>query len=307
MFTGNSYNYESFNRDVIRRDLNRASMRGPKPGDRAPDFQLTSLNGEKVRLSDFRDRKPLVLTFGSLTCPMTAGSVQGMNELYEEFDAGDVAFLFVYVREAHPGEKVPAHSSLRAKTRAARKLRDEEEIQMPILIDDLQGSVHRKYGMMPNPVYIIDRSGKVAFRGWWTRPNLVEDALQALLEPQSSNADPENSIVSGGEDRSVPLHYGVLFAHRSLRRGGKKSLREFREVMGGKGRFALATSRVAGPIAMNPGRSLAGAALAAGVLAGAIYGGLKLRERRLGMRLPYYFPRVRSREKTTGGYEAVGI
>ena len=306
MFARNRYNYVSFNREVMRNDLNRTSMRGPEPGDRAPDFQLTSLDGEQIRLSDFREEKNVVLIFGSVTCPMTAGSIQGMNELYEEFD-DDVAFLFVYVREAHPGERVPAHSSLRAKRRAAIKLRDEEEIKMPIVIDDVDGSVHRKYGCMPNPVYIIDKSGKVAFRSWWTQPSLVEDALAELLEQQEAKGDLESVTVRTGEDRSVPLRYGVLYSHRALHRGGEKSLREFREVMGGKGRLALATSRVAGPIALNPGRALAGAALAAGVLAGAIYGGLKLRERRLGMRLPYYFPRVRSREKTAGGYEAVGI
>jgi hypothetical protein len=40
----------------------------PKVGDLAPDFELYDLNGENpVRLSDFRDRKPVVLVFGSFT------------------------------------------------------------------------------------------------------------------------------------------------------------------------------------------------------------------------------------------------
>ena len=40
----------------------------PKVGETAPDFELTSYTGEKtVRLSDFREKKPVVLFFGSFT------------------------------------------------------------------------------------------------------------------------------------------------------------------------------------------------------------------------------------------------
>ncbi|MBI2980550.1 MAG: redoxin domain-containing protein [Chloroflexi bacterium] len=40
----------------------------PKVGDVAPDFKLCDANGENpVRLSSFRDQKPVVLIFGSYT------------------------------------------------------------------------------------------------------------------------------------------------------------------------------------------------------------------------------------------------
>ena len=40
----------------------------PKVGDQAPDFELYDVNGENpVRLSDFRDQKPVTLIFGSFT------------------------------------------------------------------------------------------------------------------------------------------------------------------------------------------------------------------------------------------------
>jgi hypothetical protein len=40
----------------------------PKEGDEAPDFELRDSSGENpVRLSDFRDRKPVALVFGSFT------------------------------------------------------------------------------------------------------------------------------------------------------------------------------------------------------------------------------------------------
>jgi peroxiredoxin len=33
------------------------------PGELAPDFELEDVNGKPVRLSDFRDSKPIVLAF----------------------------------------------------------------------------------------------------------------------------------------------------------------------------------------------------------------------------------------------------
>ena len=95
----------------------------------------------------------MLLTFGSATCPLTLGSIAGLNNLYEKYRGDNVEFLFVYVREAHPGEDLPAHESIDDKFRAAQMLRDEEELKMPVLVDDLRGSVHRKYGKLPNPSY----------------------------------------------------------------------------------------------------------------------------------------------------------
>jgi len=40
----------------------------PKVGDLAPDFELYDVTGEnRLRLSDFRGRKPVALVFGSFT------------------------------------------------------------------------------------------------------------------------------------------------------------------------------------------------------------------------------------------------
>ncbi len=42
--------------------------KAPREGDLAPDFELLGVNGENpVRLSDFREVKPVVFIFGSYT------------------------------------------------------------------------------------------------------------------------------------------------------------------------------------------------------------------------------------------------
>ncbi len=50
-----------------RRAARRATG-GPKEGDKAPDFRLKDAKGSaEVALSSFRDKKPVVLIFGSYT------------------------------------------------------------------------------------------------------------------------------------------------------------------------------------------------------------------------------------------------
>ena len=305
MFASKSYNYRSFTREQLHKVLTARRMNGPKAGEQAPDFELPSLDGEKVRLSDYRGDKNLVLTFGSATCPMTAGSIRGLNRLREQYSGVDVQFLFVYVREAHPGDELPPHRSLEDKMEAAELFSQEEEVEMPVLIDKLDGKVHRQYGGMPNSAYLIDKSGRVAFRAMWARPSVLEEAIDELLERQEDSGK-EHAVVHGGEDTSLPRRYGMLHAHRALERGGPQAVREFKQALGTSGRVAMATSRVAEPVMLHPVKALAAAALSGGVIVGALYAGMKLRQRRLQMRSPYYFPRPR-RSGETGGYEAVGI
>ena len=304
MFGSAHYNYESFKKSELLK-LMTGKFRGPKPGERAPDFKARTLDGDKIKLSDFQGDKNVVLTFGSVSCPMTAGSIGGMNDLYEDYRDEDVEFLLIYVREAHPGEEVPAHESHDDKVRAAELLRDEEDVEMPILVDDVRGSIHRDYGKMPNSTYIIDKSGRVAFRALWTRPGVIREALDELLERQADR-DVEHAVVHGGEDRSVPVKYGLLHSHRALRRAGAQAVEDFRREMGIPGRIAFATSRAVAPIALNPGKALLAAGLAAGVITAGLFAGWKLRQRfRSRARLPYDVHRPV--EWKTGGYEAVGI
>jgi hypothetical protein len=56
----------------IRREMSarqkELDAKAPKVGDIAPDFELQDVNGENpVRLSDYRNEKPVALVFGSFT------------------------------------------------------------------------------------------------------------------------------------------------------------------------------------------------------------------------------------------------
>lgn len=306
MFGFASYNYDTFRKDVLTADLARLKAgAGPEPGEKAPDFKARTLDGENIRLRDYRGRKNVVLTFGSATCPLTAGSIHGMNELCREFRGDDVECLFVYVREMHPGDDLPAHSSYEDKVNAAALLHDEEDLDMPIVVDEVRGGIHKKYGRHANPTYLIDKSGRVAFRMLATRPGVVRAALEELLEAQGERGV-EHAVVHGGEDLSLPQAYALLYTHRALERGGAKAERDFREAMGMPGRLTLAASRMAEPIALHPLGALTAAALTGGVIVAAVYAGRHLRENRLRDRRPYDFDE-RFHRSDPSDYEAVGI
>jgi peroxiredoxin len=309
MFGSKSYNYEHFTRDLMMKEILTDRFRAPESGDKAPNFKARTLEGEEVELSDFGDEKNVVLTFGSATCPFTAASIHGMNALVDDYKGEDVEFLFVYVREAHPGERLPAHESMEDKIAAAEKFRDDEEVEMTVVIDDLKGNIHRKYGKLPNSTFIIDKSGRVAFRCLWTQPRVVEEALQELLERQEERGV-EHAIVAHGEYRKMPSTYALLHAHRALERGGQHSIDNFRQELGISGRVAVLGSRVAEPVMENPATAALAVAAAAGVITAAVLVGRALRQRMLRSRSPYDVEShlmSRRTSNNTGDYEAVGI
>ncbi len=306
MFGFNRYNYDSFRKETLMKHAARHAFgSGPDPGDKAPNFEARTLEGDKIELSDFEGDKNVVLTFGSSTCPFTAASIQGLNDLYEDFKDEDVEFFFIYVREAHPGEKRPAHDSWETKVEAAEAFREEEDIDIPIIADELNGKIHKKYGSLPNPTYIIDKEGKVAFRSLWTRPRVIAKALDELIRVQEEDGE-DSAVVLDGEDTKPPLTYALLHTHRALERGGDQAIDDFRNEMGRAGWAVQMGSRAVQPVALNPGKAFAAAGLAGGVIVGGLFLGRYLRRQYRGRRMPYQFGNVKPRTNDEGDY-AVGI
>jgi len=59
-----SYNYDSFGQcDLAAPDFRAVAM----VGSNAPQFTLCNLDGERVSLSDFIEKKHVLLEFGSIT------------------------------------------------------------------------------------------------------------------------------------------------------------------------------------------------------------------------------------------------
>jgi len=99
-----------------------------------------------------------------------------------EYEQKGFHFIFVYTREAHPGENYGPHRSIEQKLAHARVFQANGRIERPILVDDLKGTGHQLYGSLPNMTYIIGRSGRVLFRSDWTDPPTIEMFLKYLLD-----------------------------------------------------------------------------------------------------------------------------
>ncbi len=239
MFGFSRYNYDRFRREMLQSSPADRWSRAPEPGDEAPGFELRSLTGEIVKLSDFKNSRNVVLTFGSATCPQTAASIGGLRSLAREFPVSEVEFLFIYVREAHPGVELPPHHSIEDKVRAAMLLRDQEQIEFPVLIDELGGEVHRRYGALPNASFLIDKSGRVAYRSLASHGGSLGAALEELLERQKERGV-HHAVVHGGEDAITPSLKTFLNAYRAIERGGYDAVVNFRGELGIPGRVVLA-------------------------------------------------------------------
>lgn len=59
------YNYDTFRKHMMREDMHFQG--GPGPGAAAPDFELPTTTGGRIRLSDSFGRMPVLLSFGSIT------------------------------------------------------------------------------------------------------------------------------------------------------------------------------------------------------------------------------------------------
>jgi hypothetical protein len=130
-----------------------------------------------------------------------------------------VAFLAVYLRETHPLDgwwpiadpragiavRQPADRSERCAV--ARKCCAALEMTMPLLVDEMDDRVGHAYSGMPDRLYLIDREGRVAYKGgrgpFGFKPGELEQSLVMLLLEQNSHvpAAPELIPPAGGEVR----------------------------------------------------------------------------------------------------------
>jgi hypothetical protein len=152
-------------------------------GTGVPDFELPSLDGGVERLSNFRGKSNVVLIFGSLTCGSTVTQLRAGNPplgaLYRRFRKKGFEFFLVYSVEMHPGEHVPRPTTIEQRFNHARRLRQEEKVPFPIVVDGIGNEVRRLYHALTNPVFIVDRDGVLLYKSSWT---WASDLEQALLE-----------------------------------------------------------------------------------------------------------------------------
>jgi peroxiredoxin (alkyl hydroperoxide reductase subunit C) len=127
-----------------------------KVGDQAPDFTLPSTTGQTISLSDYKDKKNVVLSFvPAAWTPVCSQQWPGYNIAQEFFDETNTILLGISV------DNVP---TLYSWTQTMGKL------WFPVLSDFWpHGAVSDKYGILRNDgvseraLFVIDRKGVIRY------------------------------------------------------------------------------------------------------------------------------------------------
>lgn len=202
--------------------------RKARPGNKAPDGTIYTLDGDSISLSSLWEDGPAVIEFGSITCPVFQGKIETMDELARHY-GDDVTFAVVYSREAHPGVNYPPPDDRAEKLERARCVRDENSVEREIYVDDIDGSVHRLFDALPNSVHLIGRDGTVAYRADWTNPDGLTKYIDDLLAANGAGADVEHvNIENNFENASADK---VVDGFRVLWRAGWDSVVDFIRAM----------------------------------------------------------------------------
>jgi Iodothyronine deiodinase len=192
------YNKKSLSSDEVRRHQDPRNLDfqpALRVGRPAPDFTALDLDGNSLRLADFRSHKHVVLEFGCITAPVFINDIAFLNYLHFQLQGHDIQFLIVYTRESVPGgERYQPHNSIEQKLAYAKDLQRLENVQFPVVVDTLEGDAHRAYGLWPSPVYVINKEGMIVYKASWLFPEELELVLRQLLRWEKWQADGERPL-----------------------------------------------------------------------------------------------------------------
>jgi cytochrome c biogenesis protein CcmG/thiol:disulfide interchange protein DsbE len=121
---------------------------GAQVGDQAPDFTLTDLDGNQVRLADLRGR-PVLVNFWATWCVPCVAEFPLLVDAQREHAAAGLAVIGVVYND---------------NAEAARQFMVRFEAPWPAVMDP-DGTVARRYGIFgPPESFFIGRDGKVLGR-----------------------------------------------------------------------------------------------------------------------------------------------
>ena len=129
------------------------------PGQPAPGFRATDVNGKTVSLADFRG-KTVVLEWNNPNCPFVqkhyaSGNMQSLQQKYIE---SGVVWLAV-------NSTTDSHSDYMSPARLAAWFAEQKAAPTAILMDT-RGEVGRAYGAKVTPhMYVIDPKGTLIYAG----------------------------------------------------------------------------------------------------------------------------------------------
>lgn len=180
LFSNSPYNayWAAWEQLLLHQDesLERTEEFAERIGEPAPDFELTSLDGETVRLSTLQG-KVVVLNFNAL----------GVKEGEKITRWRGMEWLFGYVERLHRDYKDKGVAVLGIWTfHPPERLKEFVKVHgliFPILMD-IDGKVHRAYKISGSPTdIVIDKDGKICFiMGGYVDKRPLRRAIEEALK-----------------------------------------------------------------------------------------------------------------------------
>ena len=138
----------------------------------APDFTFPGLDGEMIRLSDYKGKVVLVNIWATW-CPPCVDEMPSMEKLYQKFKGENFEILAVSIDE--PGLK------------AVAPFMKKSNLTFPALIDS-EGTIKAVYGITGVPEsFIIDKQGilikKIVGPVDWAAPNVFQFFNELIQKP----------------------------------------------------------------------------------------------------------------------------
>ena len=134
-----------------------------------------------------------------------------LNRLEQRY--GDcVQFVLLQVREAHPGAEVDQPYTLRDKVQHAQLMRKTYDVGWPVLVDDVDGTLHLQLDTEPNSLHIIAPDGEILYRALFAGAVGVENAIAAVAAGEQPTKKSSQSL--------LPILNSVGFMHDTVVRAG---------------------------------------------------------------------------------------
>ena len=123
------------------------SIQVPQEGFQAPDFSLSTLDGEEFALSEFRGRAILV-NFWATWCPPCRSEMPAMQQVYMDYGTDEFVILAINSTYQDQSDKVEAFIN-------------EGGLTFPVLLD-ITGEVSNRYQVHSMPTsFFIDPEGVI--------------------------------------------------------------------------------------------------------------------------------------------------
>jgi peroxiredoxin len=126
----------------------------PQPGDKAPNFSLTDIQGQKHSLADYKG-KYVVLEWNNPECPFVHKHYDSgnMQKLQQEARAKGVVWLTI-------------NSASEGDSAQIEKFLSNEHAKPTAYLQDSKGTVGQLYGAKTTPdMYVIGPDGKLVYDG----------------------------------------------------------------------------------------------------------------------------------------------